>query len=339
MTLLYPSFTFLFAIVAYYFFQKHAHSFGLVDIPNSRSSHTKPTTRGFGVVIFLSVFLVAVFWSPLFVAQNTFFFMSMFLAMMVGLVDDVRGCAPRIKITIFILISLLLMTDGYLISGAGVYLGVNIEIVYVISIFLTLFALVVFTNAFNLIDGLDGLAGTISLVIFSVFLLIGHLNNDQLLTIIPTLFIAAIVVFLLFNWHPAKIFMGDSGSLMIGFVISALGIHALNYIEPISILYIAALPIFDSLIVFFRRISKGNSPFAPDRSHLHHIVLDQFNGNVTKTVMTIAMIQISFSAVGLLLVAQVEDSFVPLVVIVALLLATYKLSSNLYFSQEKNRAV
>jgi UDP-GlcNAc:undecaprenyl-phosphate GlcNAc-1-phosphate transferase len=133
--------------------------------------------------------------------------------------------------------------------------------------------------------------------------------------------------------------MGDSGSLMIGFVISALGIHALNYIEPISILYIAALPIFDSLIVFFRRISKGNSPFAPDRSHLHHIVLDQFNGNVTKTVMTIAMIQISFSAVGLLLVAQVEDSFVPLVVIVALLLSTYKLSSNLYFSQEKNRAV
>jgi UDP-GlcNAc:undecaprenyl-phosphate GlcNAc-1-phosphate transferase len=263
----------------------------------------------------------------------------MFLAMMVGLVDDVRGSVPRIKITIFILISLLLMTDGYLIRGAGVYLGVNIEIVYVISIFLTLFALVAFTNAFNLIDGLDGLAGTISLVIFSVFLLIGHLNNDQFLTIIPTLFIAAIVVFLLFNWHPAKIFMGDSGSLMIGFVIAALGIHALNYIEPISILYIAAIPIFDSIIVFFRRISKGNSPFAPDRSHLHHIVLDQFNGNVPKTVMTIAMIQISFSAVGLLLVVQVEDSFVPLVVIVALLLVTYKLSSNLYFSQEKNRAV
>ena len=134
MTLLHPSFAILFAIVAYYFFQKYAHSFGLVDIPNSRSSHTKPTVRGFGVVIFLSVFLVAVFWSPLFVAQNTFFFMSMFLAMIVGLVDDVRGSAPRIKITIFILISLLLMTDGYLISSAGVYLGVNIEIVYVISI-------------------------------------------------------------------------------------------------------------------------------------------------------------------------------------------------------------
>ena len=339
MTLLHPSFAILFAIVAYYFFQKYAHSFGLVDIPNSRSSHTKPTVRGFGVVIFLSVFLVTVFWSPLFVAQNAIFFMSMFLAMMVGLVDDVRGSAPRIKITTFVLISLLLMTDGYLISGAGVYLGVNIEIVFVISIFLTFFAVVAFTNAFNLIDGLDGLAGAISLVIFSVFFLIGYLNNDQLLTIIPTLFIAVIVVFLLFNWYPAKIFMGDSGSLMIGFVISALGIHAINYIEPISILYIAALPIFDSLIVFFRRISKGNSPFAPDRSHLHHIVLDQFDGNVSKTVMTIAMIQISFSAVGLLLVAQVEDSFVPLVVIVALLLSTYKLSSNLYFSQEKNRAV
>jgi UDP-GlcNAc:undecaprenyl-phosphate GlcNAc-1-phosphate transferase len=144
-------------------------------------------------------------------------------------------------------------------------------------------------------------------------------------------------VFLFVNWHPAKIFMGDSGSLMIGFVISALGIHALNYIEPISILYIAAFPIFDSLIVFFRRISKGNSPFAPDRSHLHHIVLDQFDGNIPKTVVAIVVIQIVFSAVGVFLVAQVEDSFFSLVVFVSLLFTLYKISSHFYFSQKKEQ--
>ena len=141
MTLLHPSFTFLFAIIAYYFFQKHAHSFGLVDIPNSRSSHTKPTARGFGVVIFLSVFLVAVLWIPLFVAQNTFFFMSMFLAMIVGLVDDVRGSAPRIKITIFILISVTTPDDVmyHLITvhfTATVTVVVYLSRLYAVSLYL-----------------------------------------------------------------------------------------------------------------------------------------------------------------------------------------------------------
>jgi len=182
---------------------------------------------------------------------------------------------------------------------------------------------VVFTNAFNLIDGIDGLSGLIAIIIFSSFLIIGIKNNDQLLITIPILFITSLSVFIFYNWHPAKVFLGDSGSLMIGFVISILGVISLSYIEPISILYIASVPIIDFLFVTFRRILAGASIFKADKLHCHHILLAYFDNNVKKTVITISSFQFILSISGLFYIAKVNDSFWSLLLFIFIFLGIY----------------
>ena len=170
------------------------------------------------------------------------------------------------------------------------------------------------------------LSGLVAIVILSSFIYIGYFNDNDLLIFLPMMLITTLVVFIFFNWNPAQVFLGDCGSLMIGFVISVLGIKSLDYIEPIAILYIAAIPIFDSIVVFFRRIQKKQHPFTPDRKHLHHILLFYTDGNIKKTVLIIATIQAVFSSVGVMIFTQVEDSFVPLIIFVMLLVLVYILT-------------
>lgn len=109
--------------------------------------------------------------------------------------------------------------------------------------------------------------------------------------------IAAILAFMMFNWNPAKIFMGDSGSLTLGFLIALLSIKALPYIQPTSVLFIAAIPIMDTLIVMIRRLKSGKSPFSPDKLHIHHLLLRFFN--VKKTVFLLIIMQTLYSMIGL----------------------------------------
>ncbi|KAB7881993.1 hypothetical protein GA417_13805, partial [Poseidonibacter ostreae] len=144
----------------------------------------------------------------------------------------------------------------------------------------TMFALAGFTNALNLIDGLDGLAGSVSIIILSTFLYIGYINQDQLIIILTSTTITALCAFMLFNWNPASIFMGDSGSLFLGFIISLVAVISIQYIHPITILYLAAIPILDTIVVSIRRIRKGLYPFSPDKTHIHHILLNFFGKTV-----------------------------------------------------------
>ncbi len=320
--------------IFYHFLKRYAEKVDLIDIPNGRSSHTEATIRGFGVVLFISIYITLFIFNYSFATENFFLLSAIFLVMMLGLLDDIKGSKPIIKIATLIMAYVLLYLDGYLINDLGVFLGIEFKLYHVIAILFTLFSIVAFTNAFNLIDGLDGLSGLISIVIFSSFLLIGYTHNDQLLVILPILFICSIIVFLFFNWHPAEVFLGDSGSLMIGFVISVLGIKSLDYIEPIVILYIAAVPILDSLIVFGRRVSGGLSPFSSDKSHLHHILLHCFKGDVVRTVITIAAVQAIFSTVGLMLVADTDDSFIALIIFIVVSTGLYKLLTVRYLIQQ-----
>ncbi len=315
------------------YFNKYANKYGLIDNPNSRSSHNAPTVRGFGVVLFISIYITLFAFNYSLVIDNILLLVSIFIVMMLGLLDDAKGSSPIAKITSLFIVYIMLYLDGYVINNLGVFLNISFELYDVVAIAFTLFAIVAFTNAFNLIDGLDGLSGLIAIVIFSSFLLIGYLNNDQLLTTVSILFMSSIAVFLFFNWHPAKVFLGDSGSLMIGFVISVLGIKSLNYIEPIAIFYIAAIPIFDSLIVFSRRVSLRLSPFSPDQSHFHHILLYCLKGNIVKTVVTMVIMQLIFSIIGVVIIANVQDSFIPLIVFIFLLVVMYKLLTWRYLVQ------
>ncbi len=146
-------------------------------------------------------------------------------------------------------------------------------------------------------DGLDGLAASISVVIFVVFLVIGIENKDELMIFLSSFFTITLLAFLFFNWHPAKVFMGDSGSLSLGMVISILSIQAIHYIAPVSILFIIAIPVMDTFIVITRRIQRHGSPFRADKNHMHHFLYN-VKGDIRYTVIILVLMQMVFSIIG-----------------------------------------
>jgi len=318
--------------VTYFTYQlliKFAEKFNLVDRPNSRSSHTYPIVRGFGIVMFVSIGLTLIVFNLSLFIQNLNLLSAVLLVGILGLVDDSMDVSPVTKILTLIVVCAFLFVEGFLITNLGVFLGINLELNLLISIIFSTVVIVIFTNAFNLIDGLDGLSGLVSIIIFVSFFVIGVSNNDKSLVIIPALFVASLCVFLFYNWHPAKVFLGDSGSLMIGFVISILGIKSLGYIEPISILYIASVPIIDSLFVILQRILSRSPIFRADKNHCHHILLSYFDGRVNKTVVCIALFQLITSTIGLMFISKVNDSFVSLMLFLLLFFIVFKILNKL----------
>ncbi len=169
--------------------------------------------------------------------------------------------------------------------------------------------MIAFTNALNLIDGLDGLAASISIVILGSFFTIGYQNSDLFMMILSGAFISSLLAFLLFNWHPASIFMGDSGSLTLGFVISLLAIKSLAYIPAISILFLTAIPILDTFVVVIRRKRTGRSIFSVDRCHMHHVLQHFFAEDTQKTVLFLVVFQLIYSLTGLQLDKNLDEGY------------------------------
>lgn len=277
---------------------RYAPSVGLVDVPNHRSAHRQVTPRGAGIGIVFGVMVSDIVFLNDIVFSHLASFLAILLVFAVGVLDDHRDTAPKTKFYVIFTAVALLAYDGMLVDSLGELFGHQIALGW-FAIPFTMFAVAGFTNALNLSDGLDGLAGLLSIIILSTLCVVGYENHDLFIVSTSLSFIAAIMAFMWFNWNPAKIFMGDSGSLTLGFVISVLSIKAADYIHPISILFIAAIPILDTLIVMIRRKRNGYSIFTADKLHIHHILLRFFNGNVRKTVILIALLQLGFSIVGI----------------------------------------
>ena len=293
--------TFILSLVFLGLFVRFAGQFGLSDIPDFRSSHKHETMSSAGIAFFMAVF-IASFFSDLNLYSNYgLSILAAFLVFILGVFDDLKNYPARYKLYVVSVAAILSCLDGFIIKDMGTYFGHTIPLL-LISIPFTIFAIIAFTNALNLIDGLDGLAGTISIIILSSLWFIGYQNNDSLLMGITALIIPALLAFLIFNWNPAKVFMGDSGSLTLGFAISILSIKALDYVSPVMVLYLVAFPIFDTLIIMTRRKMYGRSIFRPDRNHAHHVFLNVFNGNVKITVVVIALIQLVYTLVGMIFV-------------------------------------
>lgn len=321
-------FTFISSLILIKLIMHNAILLGLIDIPNERSSHSKVTPRGagigFGFAFFISILL---FDFSLFI-EYWFLFLSIFMVFLVGILDDHKDASPKAKFYVIFLATFLLFLNDVSIYSLGGFFGFEINLWY-LSLPFTIFALAGFTNALNLIDGLDGLAASISIVILSSFLYIGYIHKNELMIVLSSLTIASLLAFLIFNWNPAKIFMGDSGSLFLGFIISVVACISLEYIHPIAIFYLAALPIVDTLVVMIRRIRKGISPFTPDKTHVHHILLNFFAKKVRKTVFFLIFTQVLFSLVGIMLslnsyeVGQSPTSFVASIAFIGIIILIY----------------
>ena len=288
--------------------QELAPQLGLVDIPNRRSMHFKYIPRGAGIGFYLAVAIIMPIFHFDLILSYFWTHLAIFLVFIVGVLDDHHDTSPQTKFIVIILATIFLSFDGVIINYLGTFFDIELSLGWLALPF-TIFAVVGFTNAINLIDGLDGLAATISIVILGAFFSVGYWYHDTFMMVMSAAFIASLVAFLFYNWHPASIFMGDSGSLTLGFVISVLAIKSLEYLPTISILFIAAVPILDTVIVMIRRKMNGRSMFSADRCHIHHILRHFFAEDTRKTVLFFGTLQMIYSLTGLQLDKNINESF------------------------------
>ena len=288
---------FIITVILHLIVIRYAKQLNLLDIPNERSVHKVIVPRGAGIAIFLSIWSVHLFFNFEYFMAYIYVHIGILLVFLVGLMDDRSNVSPRLKFIIIFFATILIYQDGINIDYLGTYFGYDVILPWFLIFPFTFFAIAGFTNGFNLIDGLDGLAGSVSLVMLSTFFAIGIIYNDTLIITLSSSFIVGVIAFLLFNWNPAKIFMGDSGSLTLGFVISILSIQSIQYISPAAVLFIIALPILDTFVVIRRRLQRGQSPFKADKNHMHHFLF-AVKRDVRFTVILLVYIQIIFSIVG-----------------------------------------
>ncbi|QSZ42381.1 undecaprenyl/decaprenyl-phosphate alpha-N-acetylglucosaminyl 1-phosphate transferase [Sulfurimonas aquatica] len=285
---------------------KYAHALDLVDIPNERSHHCDIIPSGAGIGFILTFFVsMALFEFNLFI-ENACTFLAIFLVFLIGIVDDRIEVSAKLKFVVIFLAVFVMSFDDMLIFSLGTWYGYDLVLPWFGALLFSMFALAGFTNALNLIDGIDGLSSSVSIVILLFFAFLGVEYDNHLILTISTFTIAVILGFLFLNWNPAHIFMGDSGSLSLGFIISVLAVMSLEHIHPISVLYLAAIPLLDTLIVMVRRIRRGKSPFSPDKTHIHHIVVKFFDMNVKRTVFFLSLLQVIFSSIGYMILDSIN---------------------------------
>jgi len=274
-----------------------ARRIGAVDRPGIRSVHTRPTPRIGGVAIFLSSMCVIV--SLLFLNNTigqTFrdvrpqvitLLICASIVFLIGLIDDLRGLPARFKFAAEVLGAGALCVAGVRIGDVGLYEGFALHLGW-LGCPLTILWIVGVTNAVNMSDGLDGLAAGIAAIacgVIATFAIYGTTihtdaarDNDAMMALFALALLGGLSGFLFFNFNPAKIFMGDCGSLFIGFTIAAASVMCVSKSTALVGLALPALalgiPIFDTLFSMLRRFLERRSLFAPDRSHFHHRLLE-----------------------------------------------------------------
>jgi UDP-GlcNAc:undecaprenyl-phosphate/decaprenyl-phosphate GlcNAc-1-phosphate transferase len=265
-----------------------AKSKKLFDEPDERKVHKDviPTIGGVGI---FAGFIVAMLMCVPEIATDAnklkYFAAASIVIFFLGLKDDLVILSATKKFIGQIIAASIIMRFGniYLNDMHG-FLGVN-QIPHFASIFLTLFTIIVITNSFNLIDGVDGLAGSLGLLTSIVFGIYFYFANEYTYAVMALSLSGAIVGFLIYNYSPAKIFMGDTGSLLLGLVNSILVIKFINvagttgntfsfHAAPALGFAVLMIPLFDTMRVFGLRILNRRSPFSPDRIHVHHYLLD-----------------------------------------------------------------
>jgi len=271
----------------------------LLDIPNNRSSHKSATPKIGGIAIF-TVLCLSVFLYPSFIINHFLSMIAIFIIFITGLLDDLMDWSPKAKFSSIAIASILIIIDGYTINSLGTYFSITTSL-GIFAIPFTIFAVVGFTNAVNLIDGLDGLSGGVSLAILLGFLYLGFIHNDTTIIYLSSMIILGISIFLLFNFHPAKIFLGDNGALLVGFIIAMIAIKLLDYISPTSVFFLTGIPILDTLFVMVNRIKNKKSPFVADKTHLHHQIF-RHTQDAKKTVYILILSQMMFTLMGLSLI-------------------------------------
>ena len=317
-----------------------AKHIGAMDIPNERKIHKKPIPRLGGLGMYCSFLLGYMFFGKESIQMNSILIGSS-LIIITGIIDDIKPIPARYKFlgqlaaaTVVACYGNILLRD---ISAFGLYVNFGF-----LSYPITILFIVSVINCINLIDGLDGLAGGISSIYFLTIGIIAlMLNNSNGLDIILTfVMLGATLGFLYYNFNPASIFMGDSGSMFLGYMIAVIALLGFknvtltSFIIPILLL---AVPIMDTLLAIIRRIINHKPIAMPDKNHLHHQFL-KMNFSQKTTVLIIYLIDFLFAASSIIYV--LGDSVMGIVIYIILFIIVtiliYKTDIIFDHSKQKN---
>ena len=281
--------------------KKIAFHINALDIPNERKIHKKPMPRLGGLGIF-SGFLIGY----MLFGNHTYLMNSIligsFVLLIVGMIDDINSIKARYKLLGQIVASMIVVLYGGLLLKDISFFGLYVDF-GILSYPITIMFILVCINCMNLIDGMDGLAGGISSIFFLTIGIIAVIKGQfALATALTFIMFGSTLGFLFHNFYPAKIFMGDSGSMFLGLmiaVITLLGFKSTMMSAIIIPFFILAVPIFDTVFAIIRRKLKGESFATPDKSHIHHQLLKR-NFSQRQTVITIYIVTFLFSAASMI---------------------------------------
>ena len=322
--------TFLMFPVFIKFFKRR----NFLDDPGGRKIHTARTPAMGGLPIFMGFCIAILIWAPFEVLRDTKYVLSALSIMfIIGFRDDLINLRAVQKLFGQIAAALIIVAvcDIRLMSLYGLF-GID-EVPNAISYVLSVFTIIVITNAYNLIDGIDGLAGSAGVIALIFFGTWFFLNDQNSFALISFAFAGGLLAFLNFNWAPSKIFMGDTGSLLIGFFLSIVTIKFIDtnsMLKPSEFVFggsigtamaVLILPLADTARVFVKRVARGKSPMHPDRTHFHHILL-RLGCNHAQSTGILVTVNIVF-----VLLALVLKDFSDAVVIPALLVTVFALGT------------
>lgn len=300
---------------------KYSLAKNLLDVPGRRKIHKKVTPSMGGIGIF-GGFLMAVFvWIDFDQWSNVHYLLaSLFLVFLLGVRDDIVPFRALHKLFGQIVAVVILLFSSVQINSLYGFFGIG-EIHPVIAYPLTAFVIILVTNSFNLIDGLDGLAGSIALVALTSFGIWFFLAGDSVFALFCFSMAGGVLAFLVYNWEPSEIFMGDTGAMVIGMLLAVLAIHFVNVNDTLapgtSIKFNAPIagaasfiiiPLADTLRIIILRISRGQSPFAPDKSHIHHAIM-RLGMTHAKTAIILATVNTLF-IIGVFTFRDLRDEYV-----------------------------
>ncbi|ANE52572.1 MraY family glycosyltransferase [Flavisolibacter tropicus] len=259
----------------------------LFDIPDARKLHTRPIASLGGIGIFSGFFLASLLGiSVKAYPEFQFFFAAATMIFFIGINDDMIVMSPMRKFIGQVVAAAVLIHLGEIrITSMHGLFGLE-QLPDAVSLAFSYMTIIVIINAFNLIDGIDGLAGTLGMLTTSVFGTYFLMANMPAYAVLSFSMTGSLLAFLIFNYNPAKIFMGDTGSLLLGLVNAILAIKFISVADSTNVLLpmesavaigfsILMVPLSDTLRVFSIRILRGRSPFTPDRHHIHHLLLDR----------------------------------------------------------------
>lgn len=312
----------------------------LYDEPDERKVHKMviPTLGGLG--IFAGFILALLLGAPTIAGELQYFIAAAIVIFFLGIKDDILVLSAAKKfIGQLVAAAIIIKFGGVQITNMHGFLGIT-EIPHFVSIIFTLFTIVVIVNSFNLIDGVDGLAGCLGLITATVFGSYFFYVGNTLYAVMAFSLAGSLIGFLIYNFSPAKIFMGDTGSLLIGLINSIMVVKFINIagneamplpLEAAPALGIAILmvPLFDTLRVFSLRIWDRRSPFSPDRNHVHHFLLDLGFSHTKVTLLCVV------TNIGFILLAYFLRNLGTTILIGILMSISFTLISLIYYRREK----